>query len=64
MTELGTIEQYGGFLTVAPSAKKLAYFKDGDTLEVRDIVGRRATGGGARGDWRISVVAATSSTFC
>jgi hypothetical protein len=27
-------------LAVAPSARKLAYFKDGDTLEVRDVVGR------------------------
>jgi hypothetical protein len=40
VTELGTVEEYAGFLTVAPSAKKLAYFKNGDTLEVRDIVGK------------------------
>jgi WD40-like Beta Propeller Repeat len=40
VTELGSVEEYAGFLTVAPSAKKIAYFKDGDTLEVRDVVGR------------------------
>lgn len=39
VTELGSVEEYAGFLTVAPSAKKIAYFKDGDTLEVRDVVG-------------------------
>ena len=39
VTELGTVEEYAGFLTVAPSAAKIAYFKDGDTLEVRDVVG-------------------------
>jgi hypothetical protein len=40
VTELGSVEEYAGFLTVAPSAKKIAYFKDGDTLEVRDVVGK------------------------
>jgi len=39
VTELGSVDEYAGFLTVAPSAKKIAYFKDGDTLEVRDVVG-------------------------
>jgi hypothetical protein len=39
VTELGSVEEYAGFLTVAPSARKIAYFKDGDTLEVRDVVG-------------------------
>jgi hypothetical protein len=40
VTELGSVEEYAGFLTVTPSAKKIAYFKDGDTLEVRDVVGK------------------------
>jgi hypothetical protein len=39
VTELGSVDEYAGFLTVSPSAKKIAYFKDGDTLEVRDVAG-------------------------
>jgi hypothetical protein len=35
--ELAPVEEYAGFLSISPSAKKIAYFKDGDTLEVRDI---------------------------
>jgi hypothetical protein len=35
--ELAPVDEYAGFLSISPSAKKIAYFKDGDTLEVRDI---------------------------
>ena len=63
VTELGSVEEYAGFLTVAPSARKIAYFKDGDTLEVRDVVGRREAGRGARGDWGISVVEGRAAHF-
>jgi len=35
--ELASVDEYAGFLSISPSAKKIAYFKDGDTLEVRDI---------------------------
>jgi hypothetical protein len=35
--ELAAVDEYAGFLSISPSAKKIAYFKDGDTLEVRDL---------------------------
>jgi hypothetical protein len=39
VTELGSVDEYAGFLAISPSAKKIAFFKNGDTLEVRDVVG-------------------------
>lgn len=39
VTELGTVDDYAGFLTPSPSARKIAYFKNGDTLVVQDVVG-------------------------
>lgn len=35
--ELAPLEEYAGFLTISPSARKIAYFRNGDTLEVRDV---------------------------
>jgi len=35
--ELAPIAEYAGFLSISPSARKIGYFKDGDTFEVRDI---------------------------
>ncbi len=37
--ELAPLEEYAGFLTISPSAAKIAYFRNGDTLEVRDVGG-------------------------
>ena len=33
------MDEFAGFLTVSPSAQKIAYFRNGDTLEVRDLTG-------------------------
>jgi hypothetical protein len=35
--EIVAVDEYAGFLSISPSARKIAYFKDGDTLEVRDL---------------------------
>jgi len=35
--EIVAVDEYAGFLSISPSAKKIAYFKDGDTLEVREL---------------------------
>ena len=35
--ELAPLEEYAGFLTISPSAAKIAYFRNGDTLEVREV---------------------------
>jgi dipeptidyl aminopeptidase/acylaminoacyl peptidase len=35
--ELAALEEYAGFLTISPSASKIAYFRNGDTLEVREV---------------------------
>src|SRR5580658_9498952 len=35
--ELAPLEEYAGFLTISPSASKIAYFRNGDTLEVREV---------------------------
>jgi hypothetical protein len=35
--ELFPLEEYAGFLTISPSASKIAYFRNGDTLEVREV---------------------------
>ncbi len=35
--DLAPLEEYAGFLTISPSARKIAYFRNGDTLEVRDV---------------------------
>jgi hypothetical protein len=37
LKELAPLEEYAGFLTVSPSASKIAYFRNGDTLEVREV---------------------------
>jgi dipeptidyl aminopeptidase/acylaminoacyl peptidase len=36
-TAIMPIDQYAGDFALSPSAQKVAYFRDGDTLEVRDI---------------------------
>jgi hypothetical protein len=36
-TPIMPIEQYAGDFALSPSASKVGYFRDGDTLEVRDI---------------------------
>jgi hypothetical protein len=36
-TPIVPIEEYAGDFAASPSANKVAYFRDGDTLEVRDI---------------------------
>jgi dipeptidyl aminopeptidase/acylaminoacyl peptidase len=35
--ELATLDRYLGQLSLSPSATKVAYFRDGDTLEVRNV---------------------------
>lgn len=35
--ELATLDAFLGQLTISPSGKKVAYFRDGETLEVRDL---------------------------
>jgi hypothetical protein len=35
--EVARIEAYQGELNVSPSGKKIAFFADGDTIEVRDM---------------------------
>jgi hypothetical protein len=35
--ELATLDGYLGQLSLSPSGKKVAYFRDGDTLEIRDL---------------------------
>lgn len=35
--DLGVLDGFAGHLTVSPSATKIAYFRDGDTLEVREV---------------------------
>jgi hypothetical protein len=35
--EIAALDEYAGFLTVSPSAQKIAYFRNGDTLEVLDL---------------------------
>ncbi|HTW25220.1 MAG TPA: hypothetical protein VMD78_16580 [Candidatus Baltobacteraceae bacterium] len=37
VTELATIDNYNGSLAVSKSGKKIAFFEDGDTIEVIDI---------------------------
>ena len=37
--EIAAMDEFAGFLTVSPSAQKIAYFRNGDTLEVRDLSG-------------------------
>ncbi|MFY9805148.1 MAG: hypothetical protein WA211_07495 [Candidatus Acidiferrales bacterium] len=37
LKELAPLEEYAGFLTISPSATKIAYFRNGDTLEVREV---------------------------
>ncbi len=37
LKELAPLEEYAGFLTISPSASKIAYFRNGDTLEVREV---------------------------
>jgi hypothetical protein len=41
--ELAPLEEYAGFLTISPSARKIAYFRNGDTLEVREVVNPEKT---------------------
>lgn len=36
-TPIMPVDEYAGDFALSPSAKKVAYFRDGDTLEVRDI---------------------------
>jgi len=36
-TAIMPIDQYAGDFALSPSAQKVAYFRDGDTLEVRDV---------------------------
>lgn len=36
--ELATLDGFLGHLTISPSGSKVAYFHDGDTLEIRDLV--------------------------
>jgi hypothetical protein len=37
--EIAAMDEFAGFLTISPSAQKIAYFRNGDTLEVRDLTG-------------------------
>lgn len=48
--EIAAMDEFAGFLTISPSAQKLAYFRDGDTLEVRDL-----TGGGKPVQVRVAI---------
>jgi dipeptidyl aminopeptidase/acylaminoacyl peptidase len=34
---LATLKGYSGHLTVSPSGKQIAYFRDGDTMEIRSV---------------------------
>jgi hypothetical protein len=34
---LATLQGYSGHLTVSPSGKQIAYFRDGDTMEIRSV---------------------------
>ncbi len=36
--ELATLDAYLGQLSISPSGDRVAYFRDGDTLELRDVV--------------------------
>jgi hypothetical protein len=35
---IGPVDQYVGDFAISPSGKKAGYFRDGDTLEVRDLL--------------------------
>ncbi len=37
-TRIAPLDSFAGNLTLSPSASKVGYFRDGDTLEVRDVV--------------------------
>jgi hypothetical protein len=37
-TRIAPLDAFAGNLTLSPSAAKVGYFRDGDTLEVRDVV--------------------------
>lgn len=37
-TRIAPLDAFAGNLTLSPSASKVGYFRDGDTLEVRDVV--------------------------
>ena len=37
-TRIAPLDSFAGNLTLSPSATKVGYFRDGDTLEVRDVV--------------------------
>jgi hypothetical protein len=39
--ELFSVDAFAGYLSVSPSGNKIAYFRDGDTLEVHDLTSKQ-----------------------
>jgi hypothetical protein len=39
--ELFNVDAFAGYLSVSPSGNKIAYFRDGDTLEVHDLTSKQ-----------------------